>query len=133
MSSRALTMRASSSGSIRAAAMLCSPGDGERGVVAGGALHDDGDQLGVLARVVGAERPVDLLLRELQPADRVCHERPPAKDRPRARGRGSGPAARSRRAPEKGRGLSALLRSRSDVRSGRVSPAAGLMDFRCRT
>jgi hypothetical protein len=36
-------------------------GDGERGVVAGGALHDDGDQLGVLARVVGAERPVDLL------------------------------------------------------------------------
>jgi hypothetical protein len=67
-----------------------------------------------------------------------CNEGPP---RPQEND-GSGPAARpqgdfcaatSRRAPEQGRGLSALLRSRSDWTAlGHVSPAAGLMDLRCR-
>jgi hypothetical protein len=38
--------------------------------------------------------------------------------------------ATARRAPEKGRGLSAL--SRDWYAPGHVSPAAGLMDLRCR-
>jgi hypothetical protein len=43
-----------------------------------------------------------------------------------------GVAATTRRAPEKDRGLSALLRTRSDWSApGHVSPAAGLMDLRC--
>jgi hypothetical protein len=51
----------------------------------------------------------------------------------RLRGPRANCAATSRRAPEKGRGLSVLLRSRSDWTAPRhVSPAAGLMDLRCR-
>ncbi len=42
------------------------PNEGRRRPVAGGALHDHDQHLGMHARVIGAEQSVDLLLCRLQ-------------------------------------------------------------------
>jgi hypothetical protein len=113
---------------------------------AGGGLHGDREHIRMRSGVSRTKHAIDLLLRQLQAADRVRHPFPSRKrwkgrprqeerGRPRARPQGDC-AATTRRAPDRRKetaGCRRLLRSPSDWTAGEDHDRAGRQKPRART